>query len=403
MTRLYLYDDERARTFEPFALTRPVCELRAGTDLIRERWEHVTRSRAYGFIGATHLRDFEELDAAQAVTDSTVPPGSLIANSRFIVSLGSRLDDAATAFECDGIVCALRVRKSMDITSLLDGKIALESLGADSASAAPIAGRWLGEVWDLMRDLQTQLNEDIPLLGSELSGAAIENATIIGRNPVYCETGAQIEPFVVLDATDGPILIRRGATIASFSRIFGPCYIGAGSQVLGDSVRGCSIGDVCRVRGEISSTVMLGHSNKSHAGFVGNSYLGRWVNLGAGTTTSNLKNTYGNVAMWTPTGMRDTAMQFLGSLIGDHVKLGIGSMLTTGCVIGAGANVFGAQVTPKHIPPFAWGSGEPWERNDLDKFHEVARRMMERRHIPLGDKARAQLAEAFRKSGEEDA
>ncbi len=401
MKRLYLYDDFKARSFAPFALTRPVSELRAGAELIRLRWERAATSKAYGFISSPHLDDFAEFDSPPAVhNDATALAGSVIVNSRFVVSLDARLDDMSGAFIADGLICGVRLRKSTDISGLLDGSQNLESFLPLDVVPTQLRGRWLREVWNLVGDLQTQLGEDIPLIGSRLSGAAIENATVIGKHSIYLETGAQIEPFVVLDASDGPILIRRGATIASFTRIFGPTYIGEDTHVVGDSIRGCSIGDVCKVRGEISSTIMLGHSNKGHTGFVGNSYLGRWVNLGAGTTTSNLKNTYGPVALWTPDGTRDTGLQFLGSLIGDHAKLGIGTMLTTGCVVGAGANVFGANVTPKVVPPFAWGEQEPWSRNEFERFCEVTERMMERRHVTLERKTRAQLEAAFRLSGD---
>ncbi len=401
MKRLYLYDDAKARVFEPFALTRPVSELRAGAELIRLRWERVARTKAYGFIGAEHLANFEEMDAPPAVrNETTIPAGSVVVNSRFVVSLAALLDDITPAFSCDGKICAVHIRKSMDITGFMDGSIDLDSLVDSNATPAPIAGRWLHEVWNLVGDLSQQLSEDIPLIGAALSGAAIENATIIGRKQIYCETGVGIEPFVVLDATDGPILIRRGATIASFSRIVGPCYIGEDSHIVGDAIRGCSIGDVCKVRGEISGSVMLGHSNKSHTGFVGSSYIGRWVNLGAGTTTSNLKNTYGSVQLWTPGGMRESGLLFLGSMIGDHAKTGIGTMLTTGCVVGAGANIYGAQTTPKYIPPFSWGECEPYARFESNKFIEVAERVMARRHISLGPKGRLHLAVACETAGE---
>ena len=267
------------------------------------------------------------------------------------------------------------------------------------ANVTAVRGRWLDEVWDLVGDLGAQLADDIPVIGKRLSGAVIENATIIGKHPVYCETGVSIEPFVVFDANDGPILIRRGATIASFSRIVGPCYVGQDSHIIGDAIRACSIGDVCKVRGEMSGTVMLGHSNKGHTGFVGSSYIGRWVNLGAGTTTSNLKNTYGNVQVWTPAGLRTTGLQFLGSLIGDHAKTGIGSMLTTGCVIGAGSNIYGTNASPKYVPPFAWGNCEPYDRFESEKFIEVAERMMARRHVTLNEKGRMHLAIACDTNG----
>jgi hypothetical protein len=124
--------------------------------------------------------------------------------------------------------------------------------------------------------------------------------------------------------------------------------------------------------------------------------LGRWVNLGAGTITSNLKNTYGPVSLWTPHSMRDTGMQFLGTMFGDHAKTGIGTSLTTGTVLGAGANVYGAESPPKVVPPFAWGSAPPYAVYRLDKFLEVAERMMARRQVTLTDRGRQQLAASHR-------
>jgi len=158
-----------------------------------------------------------------------------------------------------------------------------------------------------------------------------------------------------------------------------------------------SIGDNCKVRGELSTSIVLGHSNKGHTGFVGHSYLGRWVNLGALTTTSNLKNTYGTIQLWTPSGVRSTGQQFLGTLFGDHAKTGIGTMLSTGTVIGTGANIFGANVPPTAVPPFAWGDGEPYDTYDVTRFLVVAERVMSRRQVELGAKARKQLAEAHKR------
>jgi hypothetical protein len=146
------------------------------------------------------------------------------------------------------------------------------------------------------------------------------------------------------------------------------------------------------VRGEISNSVMLGFSNKGHTGFVGHSYLGRWVNLGAGTTTSNLKNTYGSVQLSTPAGMRETGAQFLGTLFGDHVKTGIGTMLTTGTILGAGANVYGESVSSKYVAPFAWGTDETYE---IAKFIDVARRMMSRRHVELSEAGERMLEDVY--------
>lgn len=402
MKRLYLFDDARARRFDPFALTRPVSELRAGAEIIRSRWEKIAGIKAYGFIAGTHLNDFDEPGCIPSVSsEGTIPGGSVIANSRFVPALSGSIDDMSASYSCDGVVCAVRVRQSINMAELANGSVDLQSLASSETASTNLAGRWLNEVWDLVGQLNDQLAEDIPVMGASLAGGVVETATVIGNHKVYIEMGASIEPFVVLDASAGPILIRRGASIASFTRIVGPCYIGENTIIVGDAIRACSIGDVCKVRGEISGTIMLGHSNKGHTGFVGSSYVGRWVNFGAGTTTSNLKNTYGHVQISTQDGLRDTGLQFLGSLVGDHAKTGIGTMLTTGCVVGAGANFYGNSTSPKRIPAFAWGGSEPYDRYELDKFLEVASRMMERRHVTLSERARKQLAAAYALSAEQ--
>ena len=401
MSTLYLYDDAIAREFEPFVLTRPVSELIAGVAIIRERWEGVTGQKAAGFIAPKHLEHFDEPGAPRWVSpDATIPAGSLIANSRFVPALDSSIHAGtaqakeAGAFHCGDENCAVRTTDSVPCSRLFDGSLPLAALAHGSGSH-PTTGEWLKAPWDLIGQLVDQLTQDIPHFASTLSVEPVTDATIIGTYAVYREAGAHIEPFVVLDATAGPILIRSGATVSSFSRIVGPCYIGPNAIVVGDAIRACSIGDTCKVRGEISNSVMLGYTNKGHTGFVGHSYLGRWVNLGAGTTTSNLKNTYGNVQMWTPSGLRDTGAQFLGTMFGDHVKTGIGTMLTTGTVLGAGANIYGGAVDSKYVPPFAWGAGEPYESYEIDKFIEVSQRMMARRDVELSDEAAKQLWDAY--------
>lgn len=420
MTRLYLYDDAVARGFDPFSLTRPTSELRAGAELIRARWETRLQLTASGFLGASHLSDFEEAGAPPAIAaDARLEPGSIVASSRCVVSLaGAAGDKGARAWVCAGRIAAVRIAEATPATLFADGSLGLEQL-AESARRAPagdaprdaapmtpvsgagvveLHGRWLDAPWDLIASLSPQLAEDIPALAARLTIHNPAEARVFGEHPVYCERGAQLEPWVVLDATAGPILVRGGASVAAFSRIVGPCYIGEGSSVIGDRVATCSIGDVCKVRGEISNSILLGHSNKGHTGFVGHSMLGRWVNLGAGTTTSNLKNTYGTVQLATAQGARDTGQQFLGTFFGDHVKTGIGTMLTTGTVLGAGANVFGSVPPPKRVPPFAWGEREPYDRFELDKFVEVAARMMERRHVELSTRGREWLTACYREA-----
>jgi UDP-N-acetylglucosamine diphosphorylase/glucosamine-1-phosphate N-acetyltransferase len=392
VTQLYLYDDATARGFEPFALTRPCGELRAGTTLIRARWERALGVSAAGFIAGAHLADFEEAGAPAAARD-VLPAGAIVASTRYVVAL-TDADRGAATWRCAGQLAAVRLGAEVPVATLADGTATLERLPAAVGYEAGVAGRWMGELWDLVRELPTQLAEDISVLASTLAVAAPPaHAVVLGAHPVHVEEGATVEPFTVFDTSAGAVLLRRGSIVHAFTRVVGPCYVGEQSTVAGDKIAGCSIGDVSRIHGEISTTIVIGHSNKAHDGFVGHSILGRWVNLGAGTTTSNLKNTYGTVQLWTPRGLRDTGLQFFGTAFGDHVKTGIGLRLSTGTVLGAGANVYDA-MPPKAVAPFAWGGGAPYETYAAEKFVAVAARAMARRQVVLGDKGRRQLLRA---------
>ncbi len=398
MTMLILYDDARARAFEPFITTRPASELRAGAVLVRERWEIALGVGAVGFVSAAHLDDFEE-DGAPAAWSAEIPAGAVLVNSRFLPALDSRLSDG-DAWKSDGQLAAVRLPGAVSLQALRDGAANLEDISGTS-TAREVEGRWIGEVWEFITTLVAQLSEDIVILGPTLTcEPPASKDVMIGSHAVYLEHGAHLEPHTVLDVSAGPILVMAGAEVRAFTRLIGPCFVGANATILGDRVHACAIGERSLIRGEISESIVIGHSNKSHDGFVGHSYLARWVNLGAGTITSNLKNTYGSVALWTPDGVRDTGVMKLGTMFGDHVKTGIGLRLTTGSVLGAGSNVYGAAMPPKYVPAFSWGEGERLATYRLDKFLATAERAMSRRNIELGARARRQLAAAHNRSWE---
>lgn len=414
---LVFYDDIRARAFEPFALSRPFSEMRAGGLLVRERWEWALRANTLGFVGAAHLVSFSETGAAAFLT-GTIPAGAVLVNSRAAVTLSDeslawmRKEDkehgtASRTWYVGGVLAAIELRSNLDSALLRDGSKTLDEIAlidlaenpdsdnsadAVTKSRVDVSGVWMDEVWDIVKHLTPMLNGDIPIIADKLQCHATTGATpheahgsrahILGEHKVFLEKGAIVEPFVVFDTSAGPILLREGSTVQSFTRVVGPCYVGRNSMLMGERISGSSIGDTCRVHGELSATVFVGFANKGHDGFVGHSIVGRWVNMGAGTITSNLKNTYGSVALWTPVGIRDTGMQFLGTLFGDHAKTGIGMKLTTGCVLGMGANVFD-RMPPKAVEPFAWGSGAPYDSYDAAKFIDTAARMMSRRNVEL--------------------
>jgi UDP-N-acetylglucosamine diphosphorylase/glucosamine-1-phosphate N-acetyltransferase len=398
MTALYLYDDARARAFEPFALTRPLSALRVGAFLTRDRWSRAHGAEPDGVIVAAHLDDFEEDSAPPSARE--LPRGAIVANVRCAIDATAALRDA-DVWMCDGRVAAVRLSRDIKPSMLADGQVPLEELAPDDARVATIQGRWIEEVWHLITDLLPQLRDDIAAIGPSLACATPSHVTVLGNEGVFIERGATVEPHVVLDVSAGPVLVRKDAVVRAFTRLVGPCAIASRTTILGDRVHGCSIGEGSIIRGEISEAVVLGQSNKAHDGFVGHSYFGRWVNLGAGTITSNLKNTYGTVALWTPDGPRDTGVQKLGAFFGDHVKTGIGLRITTGTVIGAGSNVFGSDMPPKYVKPFSWGEGRSLDTYRLDKFLDVTRRAMSRRQVILGERGCRQLTRAFERAQQE--
>jgi UDP-N-acetylglucosamine diphosphorylase / glucose-1-phosphate thymidylyltransferase / UDP-N-acetylgalactosamine diphosphorylase / glucosamine-1-phosphate N-acetyltransferase / galactosamine-1-phosphate N-acetyltransferase len=395
--RCVLYDDARARTFEPFATTRPLGEQRSGALLIRERWTQALGLEPTGFISGEWLDGFGEFAAPGAVPpDAELDADVLLVNTRALpfLSTGQQLQATAAAVVIDGRLAALRLRGTVPAARLRDGRLSLESLAAEQGitEREEVAGVWLDEVWDHVAQLSRLLTEDIPHLSREygcevLRADNTRGVAVSGTHAVWLEPGAEVEPFVLFDVTAGPVLIRRDAHVQAFTRVVGPCYVGVQSTVTADRITNCSIGDVCRVHGEVSSSIFIGHANKGHDGFVGHSIIGRWVNLGAGTITSNLKNTYGDVALWTPDGIRPSGQQFLGTMFGDHVKTGIGLRLTTGCVIGAGSSVFDA-MPPKVVRPFSWGSAGAYTTFEATRFVAIAARMMRRRDVAMDEPTR---------------
>ena len=197
---------------------------------------------------------------------------------------------------------------------------------------------------------------------------------------IFTGSGSRIKPGCVLDAEDGPIFVAEEVLIQPNTTIVGPAYVGKGA-IVRPSTRlreGSSVGEYCKVGGEISNSILHSYSNKQHDGFLGDSYIGSWVNLGAGTTNSNLKNTYGNVRVQFGDRMIDSGETFLGAAIGDHTKVGINSSLSAGGIVGFSGNVIGRYPVPRFVPSFSW-CAEGIQTYHLDNALEVARRTTSRR------------------------
>lgn len=378
--QLFLVEPESpGAVWAPWHGVRPIAELRAGAWRIRERWERALGVVAAGVIGA-HVEGFVDVDAPAIVPRVTA--GSLLAASWFAPAGGRvTLAPGVTRLTHEGETVASIARAA--------GEARIESEGPSQE----IAGVRLAGAYDLLRALEL-------LLGADCDEAAgrpdLPAGTItLGAAERIVSQGALIEPGVVFDVRHGAVVLEAGAEIRSGTRLEGPCWIGTGARIVGGFIRGSVIGPRCVVRGEVSASVFVGYANKAHEGFVGHTVVGHWANLGAGTTTSNLKNTYGPIRLEADGARIDTGRTFLGSLIGDHAKTAIGTMLPTGTIVGAGANVFGGTPIPKHVAPFAWGGDG--ERVSEEGFLRIAGRVLPRREIELTPERAASLSAIYRR------
>ncbi len=218
--------------------------------------------------------------------------------------------------------------------------------------------------WDLIKNLKHDLEEDLKYLGTGIKGKAHSTTVFYNKKNILVEKGTTIDAHCVLDARQGPIYIGEGTIIHPGTLLRGPL----------------SIGKHCRIAGELTSSVIMSYTNKAHYGFIGHSYICSWVNLGAGTTNSNLKNNYGPVSVMVEGKRINTEEIFIGCFIGDHAKVAIGSMIYTGCVIGVGANLFGQPFYNKFVPSFSWGGNVEARLEDVIA---IARAQMKRRDLEL--------------------
>lgn len=386
MTRLYLLEPEPGPAWAPFAGVRPIAELRAGMWRIRERWEAALDLETAAVLG-DHVAGFSEGDAAPVREMEPIQGPAVIAASRFAPT-GTRV-------------------------TLADGIRRLSHAGTTVAWTVPAGERWSGpdergraaEVEGVLlrgsHDLVTALEQLLPADCADLEAAprdaVPEGSLVLGDPARVVVRGATVEPGVVFDVRRGSIVLEAGVEVRHGTRLEGPVFAGPRTLLLGGYIRGCSFGPECRVHGEIAATVFLGHANKAHDGFVGHSVVGCWVNLGAGTTTSNLKNTYGPVRLDVAGARLETGRLNLGTLFGDHAKTAIGTMLPTGTVVGAGASLFGASAPPKYVPPFAWG-GDGSVRLSEEGFLKIAERVMQRRGVELSAEGRESLRRIYGRS-----
>lgn len=364
-----IFDDNGLHlALAPFTLTRPVAEIRTGILTIRESWiRHLEKSLSdikIAYATAPYLN--AKFDAPSA--EEGVRIMGNIKPTPKVVSAFLNLPGNATLLVNDTVV-AVRGNGEQKVVLTDENMVCIQ------------------RPWDIFQENGKAIQLDYELITEKRNSTPLSNTNrISGIENIFIEQGATVE-HAILNGESGPIYIGNDATVMEGSMVRGPFALcDHGTLKMGTKIYGpTTVGPYCKVGGEVNNSVFQAYSNKGHDGFMGNSVIGEWCNLGADTNTSNLKNNYGTVKVYNfdTQEMEQTDHLFCGLLIGDHSKTGINTMFNTATTVGVSANIFGAGFPEKYIPSFMWGGTDKKERFNLEKAFEVAENMMARRNVPF--------------------
>lgn len=402
---LLLYEDRHWRDLRPLTDTLPVMALAFGAGTLGAR---LTREAGLPLLGAVARPD--ALAAwREAPAPPPAPPGAddpvLILNAAALPGpwLGAAREARVPSLLVgEGRIAGARLPFHMVANGLARGEGFETFLLGLGLPAARCDAAFVQFPWHLVERNAEAIAADLAGLAGAAHGDVHPAAVLLEPGRVTVAGGARVEPLAVLDARDGPVWIGPGALVRSHTVVTGPCVVGPGTQLLGGFVSRSTFGPGCRVAGEVEECVWQGHANKRHHGFVGHSVIGEWVNLGALTTTSDLKNNYGDVRVWVDGREVDSRSPKVGAVLGAHAKTGIGTLLPTGASVGVGANLFGGgRFAPKRVPAFGWWDGETMAEHRLDRFLETARIAMSRRGRVLGPAEERALGSLFAATAKE--
>ncbi len=372
MTQLVFSDAQYWEDFLPLTYTRPVAAMRCGIFTFSERWQHLLRMDQVAYLTESYLQQ-KYLGAQEVESLFLVPnflPTASVLEQIKQLSLGEALvykNELLAARITMKDFSLNQIEKMIDITEDL---------------------LFFTKPTDLFTYNQVAIDFDFELITKDRSSEPLSETCGLLGDPkdLFIEPGAQLE-YATLNTKTGKIYIGKNAEVMEGCHLRGPIALGEESKFnLGAKIYGpTTIGPHCKVGGEVNNLVIFGYSNKGHDGFIGNSVIGEWCNIGADTNSSNLKNNYAEVKLWSYRTKRfeGTGLQFAGLIMGDHAKTAINTQLNTGTVVGVGANIFKSGFPPNLIEGFSWGGmkGDPKFR--LEKAYEVAEKAMGRRKIPL--------------------
>lgn len=400
---IFFFEDEYVDDFYPLSLTHTPAELLCGILSLGDKWTARIEHEEFRLLTRGYLATALAISLGRKVNEIPAQDfeEAVFINPRFFPDEDLIEDILERRTDCSvlagGVVALLKLSTGSDIYRGLEREITecrRDSIYSSIAVIAPSVEQIDAELksvrylWDIVHHNGEQIAQDFELLIPELNLSDIfdssevdEDCLVYNIDDVYMGKDCRIDGQVVIDARGGPVYFGERVIVAPHTRIEGPCYVGSDSQLVGGKIRmGCSFGPFCRVGGEVEEAIFHGYSNKYHDGFIGHAYVGEWVNFGAMTTNSDLKNNYGEIKVELPTGVISTGLNKVGSFIGDHTKTGIGTLLTTGMVMGFSVNLFGGGLAGgRYIPSLMWGGAGGFTEYDVNKAASTAKVVMGRR------------------------
>jgi UDP-N-acetylglucosamine diphosphorylase/glucosamine-1-phosphate N-acetyltransferase len=384
-----LFDNQAVwKNLLPLTYTRPVSEIRIGILTIKQKWDIWLKTNCSYYTQPYLSKKFQLAEKENSLfISSDICPDKNIVEAIHALKPGQALT------------------KNNNLIALIGSAANLQNINLLSKIEIPFTPVEIKNVWDIFQKAGEAIVSDFEILTFNRSSAPIsKTVTVIGdRNMVFFEEGVKAEACI-LNTSSGPVYIGKDAEIMEGSAIRGPFALCQHSTLkLNTKIYGSTvIGPECKVGGEVSNCVIFGFSNKAHDGFIGNSVIGEWCNLGADTNSSNLKNNYASIKLFNYSQNKsvDSGLQFCGLIMGDHSKSGINTMFNTGTVVGVGANVFGGGFPVTHIPDFSWGGGQGFETYKQDKLFETAEKVFGRRGLKFNDTEKEILNEVFKLTAE---
>lgn len=372
---IILFDQDRENLL-PFAYTRPIAEFRCGILTLKEKWEKRINGATFSFLTEDYLQ--EKYPAVYS--EKNIYLSANLLSSDEIVSAVHLLQENDALHSEDGSLIAFRSKERLDLTSL-------EQIDCNPISFSSKVSS-IDNVWDIFSKNGEEIEKDFDLITKGRKSQELDSTnTHIGER-LFIEDGAKVQA-AILNSTTGAIYIAKDAEVMEGSVVRGGLALCEGAVLkLASKIYGpTTIGPYSKVGGEVNNSVIFGYSNKGHDGFLGNSVLGEWCNLGADTNVSNLKNNYASIKLWNyqKGGFKDSGLQFCGMMMGDHSKSGINTMFNTATVVGVSANIYGGGFPRNFVPSFSWGGSEKWTTYQIKKAFEVAEKVMERRNIKFTD------------------